>query len=177
MGLRGFRQMSGRQTGFRWNTPRWSWPAVTRNDGAVRPSSAATKPAWAQDSPSSVRRIPSAYSGNAGTVRRLPGTLQDNRERRGRGGRLARADQFPARPAAVTDSVAVFPPDRPEPALAAFLLQILLPGHLRPRPPGRNSPRKSKKVGDFPARKPDESGVTNAIRKIQFYLLKPWMIT
>jgi hypothetical protein len=43
--------------------------------------------------------------------------------------------------------------------------------------PDRNSPRKSKKAGDFPARKPGEPSVTNVTRKIQFHLLSPWMIT
>ena len=43
--------------------------------------------------------------------------------------------------------------------------------------PDRNSPRKSKKAGDFPARKPYEPSVTNVTRYIQFHLLEPWMIT
>ncbi len=43
--------------------------------------------------------------------------------------------------------------------------------------PDRSSPRKSKKAGDFPARKPGEAAVTNVTRYIQFHLLEPWMIT
>lgn len=43
--------------------------------------------------------------------------------------------------------------------------------------PGRASPRKTKKAGDFPARKPGEPSVVNVARKIQFHLLQPWMIT
>jgi hypothetical protein len=70
-----------------------------------------------------------------------------------------------------------FPPNQPEPALAAFLLKILAPGSLVRDRPDRNSPRKSKKAGDFPARKPGEPTVTNVTRYIQFHLLEPWMIT
>ena len=43
--------------------------------------------------------------------------------------------------------------------------------------PDRASPRKTKKSGDFPARKPGEPSVTNVIRKIEFHLLSPHMIT
>ena len=43
--------------------------------------------------------------------------------------------------------------------------------------PGRASPRKSKKAGDFPARKPGEPSVTNVVRRIEFHLLYPWQIT
>ena len=43
--------------------------------------------------------------------------------------------------------------------------------------PDRNSPRKSRKAGDFPARKPSEPSVTSVIRKIEFHLLSPHMIT
>jgi hypothetical protein len=43
--------------------------------------------------------------------------------------------------------------------------------------PDRRSPRKTKKAGDFPARKPGEPAVTKVVRKIQFHLLSPWMIT
>jgi hypothetical protein len=57
------------------------------------------------------------------------------------------------------------------------LLKILMPGfHVRDRP-DRASPRKSKKAGDFPARKPGEPSVTNVVRKIEFHLLCPWQIT
>jgi hypothetical protein len=43
--------------------------------------------------------------------------------------------------------------------------------------PDRNSPRRSKKAGDFPARKPDEPSVTSVVRKIEFHLLGPWQVT
>ena len=61
---------------------------------------------------------------------------------------------FPNALAAATDTVAAFPPDQPELALATFLLKILMPGTFVRDRPDRNSPRKSKKAGDFPARKP-----------------------
>jgi hypothetical protein len=38
-------------------------------------------------------------------------------------------------------------------------------------------PRRTKKSGDFPARKPGEPSVTRVIRKIEFHLLSPHMIT
>jgi hypothetical protein len=45
-----------------------------------------------------------------------------------------------------------------------------MPGfYVRDRP-DRASPRKTKKAGDFPARKPGEPSVT---RRIQFHLLHP----
>lgn len=84
---------------------------------------------------------------------------------------------FPHALAAATDTVAAFPPDQPELAFAAFLLKILAPRALVRDRPDRNSPRKSKKAGDFPARKPAEPSVTNVTRYIQFHLLEPWMIT
>ena len=52
-----------------------------------------------------------------------------------------------------------------------------MPGFFVRDRPGRASPRKSKKSGDFPARKPGEPSVTNVIRKIEFHLLSPHMIT
>jgi hypothetical protein len=52
-----------------------------------------------------------------------------------------------------------------------------MPGFAVRDRPERNSPRKSKKAGDFPARKPGEPSVTNVKRYIQFHLLEPWMIT
>jgi len=52
-----------------------------------------------------------------------------------------------------------------------------MPGfHVRDRP-DRNSPRKTKKCGDFPARKPGEPSVTNVVRRIQPHLLYPWQVT
>ena len=55
-------------------------------------------------------------------------------------------------------------------------MKILTPGTRVRGRPSRNSPRKSKKAGDFPARKPGEPSVTNVTRYIQFHLLEPWMI-
>jgi hypothetical protein len=67
--------------------------------------------------------------------------------------------------------------DRQELAFATFLLKILMPGfHVRDRP-DRASPRKTKKAGDFPARKPGEPSVTRVTRRIEFHLLYPWQIT
>ena len=71
----------------------------------------------------------------------------------------------------------LFPPDQPELALATFLLKILMPGFLVRDRPDRASPRKSKKAGDFPARKPGEPSVTKVTRTIEFHLLCPWQLT
>ena len=68
----------------------------------------------------------------------------------------------------------LFPPDRLELAVATFLMKILMPGFRVRGRPGRNSPRRSRKAGDFPARKPGEPSVTNVVRKIEFHLLYPW---
>jgi hypothetical protein len=57
------------------------------------------------------------------------------------------------------------------------LLKILLPDFAVRDRPERNSPRKSKKAGDFPARQPGEPSVTNVTRSIRLHLLEPWMIT
>lgn len=52
-----------------------------------------------------------------------------------------------------------------------------MPGfHVRDRP-DRASPRKTKKGGDFPARKPGEPSVTNVTRRIELHLLNPWQIS
>ena len=56
-------------------------------------------------------------------------------------------------------------------------MKILMPGFRVRGRPGRNSPRRSRKAGDFPARKPGEPSVTNVVRKIEFHLLNPWQIT
>ncbi len=62
-------------------------------------------------------------------------------------------------------------------ALATFLAKILMPGFFVRDRPDRASPRKTKKAGDFPARKPGEPSVTNVTRRIQFHLLHPWQVT
>jgi hypothetical protein len=71
----------------------------------------------------------------------------------------------------------LFPPDQLDLAVATFLLKILMPGFRVRDRPERNSPRRSKKAGDFPARKPGEPSVTNVVRKIEFHLLSPWQVT
>jgi hypothetical protein len=43
--------------------------------------------------------------------------------------------------------------------------------------PDRASPRKTKKAGDFPARRPGEPSATRVIRQIEFHPLYPWHIT
>jgi hypothetical protein len=53
------------------------------------------------------------------------------------------------------------------------LLKILMPGFFVRGRPGRASPRKTKKAGDFPARKPGEPSVVCVTRRIEFYLLYP----
>lgn len=41
----------------------------------------------------------------------------------------------------------------------------------------RASPRRTKKAGDFPARKPGEPSVSRVTRRIEFHLLYPWQVT
>ena len=71
----------------------------------------------------------------------------------------------------------LFSPEQADLALATFLLKILAPGTFTRDRPDRASPRKTKKSGDFPARKPGEPSVTPVIRKIEFHLVSPHMIT
>ena len=52
-----------------------------------------------------------------------------------------------------------------------------MPGFFVRDRPDRASPRKTKKSGDFPARKPGEPSVTSVVRRIEFHLLYPWQIT
>ena len=84
---------------------------------------------------------------------------------------------FPHALAAATDTVAAFPPEQADLALATFLLKILMPGFYTRDRPDRASPRKTKKAGDFPARKPGEPSVTRVTRRIEFHLLSPWQVT
>ena len=70
-----------------------------------------------------------------------------------------------------------FPPEQADLAIATFLLKVLAPGTFTRDRPDRASPRKTKKAGDFPARKPGEPSVANVIRRIEFHLLSPHMIT
>ena len=62
-------------------------------------------------------------------------------------------------------------------AFATFLAKILMPAFFTHDRPGRASPRKTKKAGDFPARKPGEPSVTKVTRRIKFYLLCPGQLT
>jgi len=57
------------------------------------------------------------------------------------------------------------------------LIKILAPATFVRDRPGRASPRKTKKAGDFPARKPGEPSVRKIARRIEFHLLSPHMIT
>ena len=52
-----------------------------------------------------------------------------------------------------------------------------MPGFFTRDRPGRASPRKTKKAGGFPARKPGEPSVTKVTRTIEFHLLCPWQPT
>jgi len=57
--------------------------------------------------------------------------------------------------------------------VATFLLKILDPRfHVRNRP-GRASPRRTKKAGDFPRRKDHEPSVTHVTRRIELHCLDP----
>ena len=58
-------------------------------------------------------------------------------------------------------------------AVAVFLLKILDPGNQVRSRPDRSSPRRTKKAGDFPARKPGEPSATTVRRRIQLHLLRP----
>ena len=71
----------------------------------------------------------------------------------------------------------LFPPEQADLALATFLLKILAPATFVRDRPGRASPRKTKKSGDFPAREPGEPSVIKVSQKIEFHLLSPHMIT
>ena len=52
-----------------------------------------------------------------------------------------------------------------------------MPGFFTRDRPDRASPRKTKKAGDFPARKPGEPSVVRVTRRIEFHLLYPWQVT
>ena len=43
--------------------------------------------------------------------------------------------------------------------------------------PGRASPRKTKKGGSYPARKPGEPSITSVTTRIEFHPLLPWHVT
>ena len=64
-------------------------------------------------------------------------------------------------------------PAHPGYRTSPFLAKILLPGFFTRDRPDRASPRKPKKAGDFPARKPGEPSVVCVTRRIEFHLLYP----
>jgi hypothetical protein len=84
---------------------------------------------------------------------------------------------FPHALAAATYTVTAFSPDQADLALATFLLKILMPGFFTRDRPDRASPRKTKKAGDFPARKPGEPSVTNVKRRLELHLLTPLLLS
>ena len=86
-------------------------------------------------------------------------------------------DQLPARPGRRDRHCGGFPPEQAGLAFAAFLAKIFMPAFFTRGRPGRASPRKTRKAGDFPARKPGEPGVTTVTRTIEFRLLCPWQLT
>jgi len=55
--------------------------------------------------------------------------------------------------------------------MAVFLLKVIDPHFLIRDRPDRAGPRRTKKAGDFPARKPDEPSVVNVTRRIQLHYL------
>ena len=150
---------------------------ATRCAGDARPSSAATRPTWAKGNRCCAARTRPARAGNVGAFRRLPGDLQDHRDRGSGRGVPPDTMSFPHALAAATAPSRLFPPEQADLALAMFLLKILAPGTFIRDRPDRASPRKTKKSGDFPARKPGEPSVTSVTRKIDFHLLSPHMIT
>src|SRR2546429_4748860 len=103
--------------------------------------------------------------------------MQDHRDRGSRRVRPPGHDQLPACPGRRDGHRRGFPPEQADLALATFLLKILAPATFIRDRPDRASPRKTKKSGEFPARKPGQPSVTNVTRKIEFHLLSPHMIT
>ena len=84
---------------------------------------------------------------------------------------------FPHALAAATATVAASPPEQAGLAFATVLAKIFMPAFFTRDRPGRASPRKTTKAGDFPARKPGEPSVTKVTRTIEFHLLCPWQLT
>jgi hypothetical protein len=66
-----------------------------------------------------------------------------------------------------------FPPAELDLALAFFFLKLIDPNFFVRKRPTRSSPRKTKKAGDFPARKPDEPSVVTVTHRIELHLLDP----
>ncbi|MGH3915294.1 MAG: transposase [Pseudonocardiaceae bacterium] len=81
---------------------------------------------------------------------------------------------FPHALAAVTDTVsAASPPHDLDLAVATFLLKILDPGFFVRDHPNRASPRRTKKTGNFPTRKPHEPSIITITRHIELHSLPP----
>jgi hypothetical protein len=79
----------------------------------------------------------------------------------------------PSRPFFITLNPAASP-DQADLALTTFLLKILTPGFFVRDRPDRASPRKTKKAGDFPARKP---GLTSVTSRSSSTRSTPWQVT
>ena len=162
----------------RRSTRRWTWRAATRGGGDARPSSATTRRTWARASRCCAARTRPASSRKCGrcspSTRRSARSSGSGRPPRA-SPRTRSASRMPWPPRRTPSRL--FPPEQADLALATFLLKILAPGTFTRDRPDRASPRKTKKSGDFPARKPGEPSVTNVIRKIEFHLLSPHMIT
>ena len=93
----------------------------------------------------------------------LPGDMPDRRHRGECGGHSPRRGSASRMPWPPRRTRRGFPPlIRAKIALATFLLKILMPGFFVRDRPSRSSPRKAKKAGDFPARKPGEPSVPPA---------------
>jgi hypothetical protein len=129
-----------------------------------------------------LRLVRAAAGGGAGG-RHLPGGAEAGpRERRpaghGAGDRVHRAYRRGREPrrgrVRPAPSRRHFPPDRLDLALAlaTFLLKILSPQFAVRDRPGRTSPRKTKKAGDFPRRGDHEPSVTHVTRRIEFHCLE-----
>ena len=116
------------------------------------------------------------HAGNVGAVRRLPGITKIIGIGATAMGIPPARISFPHAWQPRRTPFRLSPPDQLDLALATFLLRILMPGSAVRDRPDRNSPRRSKKACDFPARKPGEPSVTNVTRRIQFHLLSPRMI-
>ena len=94
----------------RRSTRPWTSRAATRGGGDARPSSATTRPTWATGSRSCVARTRPRRAGDVGAVRRLPGHMQDHRDRGSCRGRAPGTISFPHALQAATDTVAAFSP-------------------------------------------------------------------
>ena len=162
----------------RRSTRRWTWRAATRPGGDARPSSGITRPTWARGSRCCAAGTRPASSRRCGrcspSTRRSARSPVPGRPLRG-SPRTRSASRTPWPPRRTRSRL--FPPEQADLSFATFLLKILAPGTFTRDRPDRASPRKTKKAGDFPARRPGEPSVTNVIRRLEFHLLSPHLIT